>query len=122
MIQDNARSYRELVVWRRSMELVREAYKLTRHLPKEEIYALSSQIRRAAVSIPSNIAEGNGRNTTKDYVRFLSVARGSKYELDTQLQICVDLQYLTPEQIDNAIRLSEEIGRMLNVLITKLGG
>ena len=104
------------------MELVREAYKLTRHLPKEEIYALSSQIRRAAVSIPSNIAEGNGRNTTKDYVRFLSVARGSKYELDTQLQICVDLQYLTPEQIDNAIRLSEEIGRMLNVLITKLGG
>ena len=122
MTQDNAKSYRELVVWKRSMELVREAYKLTQHLPKEEIYALSSQIRRAAVSIPSNIAEGNGRNTTKDYVRFLSVARGSKYELDTQLQICVDLQYLTLEQIDNAIRLSDEIGRMLNVLITKLGG
>ena len=114
-------NYRELVVWKRSMELVVEAYKLTKYLPKEETYALSDQIRRAAVSVPSNIAEGNGRASTKDYARFLSMARGSKYELETQLLICVKLSYLTEEQISKAMSLSEEIGRMLNALIAKLG-
>ena len=113
--------YRDLVVWKRSMELVAEVYSLVKHLPKEETFALSDQIRRAAVSIPSNIAEGNGRASTKDYARFLSMARGSKYELETQLLICVDLQYLTPDQISKAMLLSEENGRMLNVLIAKLG-
>ena len=102
------------------MELVVEAYQLVKHLPREETYALSNQIRRAAVSIPSNIAEGNGRTSIKDYSRFLSMARGSKYELDTHLFICVKLNYLTQEQISNAMRLSEEVGRMLNVLIAKL--
>ena len=114
-------NYRELFVWKRSMELVVEAYKLTKYLPKEETYALSDQIRRAAVSVPSNIAEGNGRASTKDYARFLSMARGSKYELETQLLICVKLSYLTEEQISKAMSLSEEIGRMLNALIAKLG-
>ena len=115
------KNYRELVVWKRAMELVVEAYSLVKHLPKEETYALSDQIRRAAVSIPSNIAEGNGRASTKDYSRFLSMARGSKYELETQLLICEKLNYLTKEQISKAMNLSEEIGRMLNVLIAKLG-
>ena len=114
-------SYRELVVWKRSMELVVEAYKLVRYLPKEETYTLSNQIRRAVISIPSNIAEGNGRASTKDYLRFLSIARGSKYEFDTQLLICVELNYLTKEQISKAMLLSDEIGRMLNALIAKLG-
>ena len=115
------KNYRELVVWIRSMELVVETYKLVKLLPKEETYALSDQIRRAVVSIPSNIAEGNGRASTKDYARFLSMARGSKYELETQLLICAELNYLTKEQILKAMVLSDEIGRMLNVLIAKLG-
>ena len=114
-------SYRELVVWKRSMELVMETYRLVKYLPKEETYALASQIRRDVVSIPSNIAEGNGRASTKDYARFLSMARGSKYELDKQLLICVELGYLGDKQISKAMALSDEIGRMLNVLISKLG-
>ena len=121
MAEGYAKSYRDLVVWKRSMELVKETYKLIRCLPKEETYALSNQVRRAVVSIPSNIAEGNGRASTKDYSRFLSMARGSKYELETQLLICVELDYLTQQQIEKAMSLSEEIGRMLNVLIAKLG-
>ena len=120
MADGGTKSYQDLVVWKRSVELVMEAYQLVKHLPREETYALSNQIRRAAVSIPSNIAEGNGRTSIKDYSRFLSMARGSKYELDTQLFICVKLNYLTQEQISNAMRLSEEVGRMLNVLIAKL--
>ena len=120
MADGGTKSYQDLVVWKRSVELVVEAYQLVKHLPREETYALSNQIRRAAVSIPSNIAEGNGRTSIKDYSRFLSMARGSKYELDTQLFICVKLNYLTQEQISNAMRLSEEVGRMLNVLIAKL--
>ena len=115
------RNYRELVVWKRSMELVVEVYRLLSHLPKEETYALSSQIRRAVVSIPSNIAEGNGRGTTRDYAHFLAMARGSKYELETQLLICVELHYLTSGQIEKAMMLSDEIGRMLNTIIMKLG-
>ena len=120
MADGGTKSYQDLVVWKRSVELVVEAYQLVKHLTREETYALSNQIRRAAVSIPSNIAEGNGRTSIKDYSRFLSMARGSKYELDTQLFICVKLNYLTQEQISNAMRLSEEVGRMLNVLIAKL--
>ena len=121
MAEGYAKNYRDLVVWKRSIELVKETYKLMRFLPKEETYALSNQIRRAVVSIPSNIAEGNGRASTKDYALFLSMARGSKYELETQLLICVELNYLTQEQIAYAMNLSEEIGRMLNVIIAKLG-
>ncbi len=117
----DVKNYRELVVWKRAMELVVETYSLVKYLPREETYALSDQIRRAVVSILSNIAEGNGRASTKDYARFLSMARGSKYELETQLLICVKLSYLTDEQISKAMNLSEEIGRMLNALIAKLG-
>ena len=115
------KNFRELIVWKRAMELVVETYQLVKHLPKEENYALSDQIRRAAVAIPSNIAEGNGRGTPTDYARFLAMARGSKYELETQLMICVKLQYLTKEQIKKAMMLSDEIGRMLNVIIARLG-
>lgn len=119
MAAGKTQNYRGLVVWKRSMELVVEVYGLLKYLPKEETYALSSQIRRAVVSIPSNIAEGNGCASIKDYARFLAMARGSKYELDTQLYICVELKYLTEQQVSNAMRLSEEVGRMLNVLITR---
>ena len=80
--------YRDLVVWQRSMELVKLVYGLTKQLPREETFALSNQLRRAVVSIPSNIAEGYGRNSKQDYLRFLNIARGSKNEVETQLQIC----------------------------------
>jgi len=112
--------YKELVVWQKSMELVKEIYTITKKLPKEEIYGLSDQMRRAAVSIPSNIAEGNGRKSLVDYARFLDIARGSEYELETQLQICIMLNYLSEKDTERAFVLISEIGKMLHTLITKL--
>ena len=113
-------SYQDLIVWQKSMQLVKEVYTLVKMLPKEEQFALSDQMRRAVVSIPSNIAEGYGRNSTNDYIRFLNIARGSKYELETQIQICVMLNYISKEKTATALELSEEIGRMINALIKKL--
>ena len=112
--------YDDLIVWQKAMDLVAETYRLTRLLPSEEIYALSSQMRRAAVSIPSNIAEGQERNTTKDFINHLYIAKGSKGELETQLLVCVRLQYLMQAQISVAQSLLGEIGKMLNALIQKL--
>lgn len=112
--------YKELTVWKKSMELVKEIYTLTKKLPKEEMYGLSDQMRRAAVSIPSNIAEGNGRKTDVEYARFLNISRGSECELETQLYICVMLNYLTENETEKAFELLSEIGKMLNTLITKL--
>ena len=112
--------YRDLIVWKRSMELVRAVYSLTKQLPKEEIFALSNQLRRAVVSIPSNIAEGYGRNSKQDYLRFLNIARGSKNEVETQLQICLMLDYLRPEAIAEAQAVCTEVGKMLNALIASI--
>lgn len=109
--------YRELIVWRQSMELVRQVYALTKLLPKEETFALSNQIRRAVVSIPSNIAEGYGRHSRNDYLRFLNIARGSKNVVETQLQICLMLDYLKPEDIAETQAVCTEVGKMLNSLI-----
>ena len=113
-------SYRDLIVWQRSMQLVKEVYQLTPKLPKEELFALSSQMRRSVVSIPSNIAEGYGRQSAVDYLRFLKIARGSKNELETQLDICRMLGFFSQEDSLKAIALSEEVGRMLNTLILAL--
>ncbi|GJQ23431.1 hypothetical protein BIY37_05610 [Candidatus Brocadia sapporoensis] len=85
------RNYRDLVVWQKSMVLVTNVYSTTRLLPKAEFYGLVSQIRRSAISIPDNIAEGYGRYSTNDYTRFLQIAFGSLYELQTQLEICLNL-------------------------------
>ena len=93
---------------------------MIKNLPKEELYALSSQIRRSAVSVPSNIAEGQQRNSKKEFINFLSIAKGSNAELQTQLMICVGLNYLSEEEIDTAMQLSNEVGKMLNGLIGKL--
>ena len=93
-----------------------EIYKLVRSLPKEETYALSDQMRRAVVSIPSNIAEGQGRNSDKEFVNFLSIARGSLWELETQLEICVRLGYIDQSLTANATILATEISKMLNAL------
>lgn len=114
------KDYQELIVWQKAMDLVAEIYRIVRLLPQTERYAIADQMRRAAVSIPSNIAEGFGRSTSKEYARFLSIARGSKYELDTQLLICIRIEYLQKKDVQYALSLSEEIGKMLNVMIGKL--
>src|SRR5216684_7843412 len=110
-------SYRDLRVWQQAMELVVSVYADTRGFPNDELYGLTSQMRRAAVSIPSNIAEGKGRSTDRDRALFFCHARGSLLELETQIQIAQRLQYLTPPRADNLIRASNELGRMLNSLI-----
>ena len=113
-------SFRELVVWQKAMDLVVKVYMLTKLLPRDEFYGLTNQIRRAVVSIPSNIAEGNSRHTTQDYIRFLSIARGSKSEVETQLEICIRLNYLTKDQTEPALTLCHEISKMLNSIIQQL--
>ena len=115
-----AKSYKELIVWQKAMDLVVEIYNLSKKLPREEIYALSDQMRRAAVSVPSNIAEGQPRNSTKEFLQFLAIAKGSLSELETQLAISVRLQYLTEIQISQAVALSDEIGKMIRSIEQKL--
>ncbi len=102
------------------MMLVKEIYSVVKLLPKEELFALSAQMRRAAVSIPSNIAEGFGRNLPNEYVRFLNIAKSSSYELETQLNICVMLNYTSKEQILTALELTDEIGKMITALTKSL--
>lgn len=113
-------TYRELIVWQKAMSLVLKLYTETKSWPKEEVYALTSQIRRSAVSIPSNIAEGYGRNHTGDYIRFLQIASGSLYEFQTQLEISVQLNYLSEEKYVEINSLSIEIEKMLSSLISRV--
>ena len=113
-------SYKELNVWQKAMELVVEVYSLIKLLPKEETYALADQMRRAAVSIPSNIAEGKNRSSNKEYYRFLSIARGSAAELETQLMLCNRLYYISEDKTADAVKHCEEVGRMLHGLMSKL--
>ena len=112
--------FRELKVWQKSMDLTIEIYSLVKNLPREELYSLSDQMRRAVVSIPSNIAEGAGRNSEKDFVRFLAQARGSLWELSTQLEICERLNYLDKRQTEVAVGTIIEIGKMINALSNSL--
>ena len=113
-------SYRDLEVWKKSMQLVLDVYRCTRSFPKEELYGLVLQIRRCAVSIPSNIAEGYGRYGTGEFVRFLQIATGSLCELHTQVEIAQNLHYLTDSLYEHLSVISGEIERMLNSLIRKL--
>lgn len=112
--------YKDLIVWQKAMDLTVEVYRLVKLLPREETYALSDQMRRAVVSIPSNIAEGHGRVSTREYINFLSIARGSQNELETQLQVCVRLKYFSESEATVALGLCDELNRMLNTLITSL--
>jgi len=114
------KTYRDLVVWQKSMILVTEVYKTTRSFPRDEIYGLIGQMRRCAVSIPSNIAEGYGRNSSNDYVRFLRMAMGSLYELQTQFDISSSLGYITEDHYGKLFESSREVERMLSSLIRKL--
>ncbi len=114
------KTYKDFIVWQKAMDLTVEVYRLVKFLPREETYALSDQMRRASVSIPSNIAEGQGRGSTKDFINFLFIARGSQTELETQLQICIRLNYLSETQAETALNLCQEISKMLSTLILKL--
>ena len=112
--------YQDLVVWQKAMRLAREAYLIAKKLPYEEKFALSDQLRRSAVSIPSNIAEGHARGSDKEFVHCLYIARGSNAELMTQIILCVDFGYLTDVDVRRVKLQSNEVGRLLNALIAKL--
>jgi four helix bundle protein len=114
------RSYRDLVVWQKAVEFVTEIYRLTYTFPKEEMFGLMSQMRRAAVSIPSNIAEGHGRLSRKEYIYLLGNARGSLAELETQVIIAVNLGYLDEGMMDRLLEQAGELGRILNGLLASL--
>jgi four helix bundle protein len=113
-------SFRELVVWQRAMQLTVAVYRVTQDFPREEIYGLTSQLRRAAVSIPSNIAEGQGRGSTGEFRQFLAIARGSTCELQTQLEIARALNFGKPELIDETDALSNEVRKMLFGILDSL--
>ncbi len=114
------RSFRDLIVWQKAMRLARETYCLVKLLPMEERYALSDQMKRAAVSIPSNIAEGQSRNTKKEFIQFLHIAKGSNSELMTQFLLCLDFEYLKKEEIQKVMNLCTEIDGLLGGLIKSL--
>ncbi len=120
MMDQRVDDYKDLIAWRRAMELTKAAYLLARMLPREENYALADQIRRSSVSIPSNIAEGYGRTGSKEYARFLSMARGSSYELETQIILCVDLGYIQEADTVKAIGLCKEVARILTRILQSL--
>jgi len=114
----SARTFRDLIVWRRAIELAKAVYQATRAMPETERFGLIAQMRRAAVSVPSNIAEGNARHTLKDYIHFLSVARGSLAELETQITIARELNMLNnPHPL---VDLLSETDRLLQGLIRSL--
>ena len=112
--------YRDLLVWQRAMELVKEIYRVTKSFPKEEVYGLTAQIRRAAIAVSSNIAEGKGRYSTADVNHFLVQARGSLYELETQVLIATDLKYLSEAESKKLLDRSDEVAKLLNGLIRSL--
>ena len=114
------KNYRELDVWERGMDLVEEIYRLTKGFPSQEKFGLTNQIRRAAVSVPANIAEGYGRSHRGDYLRHLSVANGSLMEVETHLIIAGRLKYLNKEQAKKAWDLIQETSKMLTALIKSL--
>ena len=113
-------SCKDLKVWQKSMDLTDRIYKITKMLPQEERYVLSDQMRRAAVSIPSNIAEGHGRYSENEFRSFLSIAHGSCVELETQLHICIRQNYFTEDEAAEALALSNEVSKMLTAMILKL--
>lgn len=116
----NIKSYRDLIVWQKSMDMVQLVYRITRTFPDEERFGLISQLRRGAVAVPSNIAEGYGRNSTQDYVRFLKMATGSLYEVQTQLEIAARESFLNEPDKVSISGLLEEIEKMLVSIIKKL--
>jgi four helix bundle protein len=120
MSDDRIRSHRDLIVWQKAMDLVTTVYRLTEDFPKTELYGLTSQIRRAAVSIPANIAEGQGRRLPGEFLQFLANARGSLLELDTHLEIAVRLGMLSKEAHSASMELLTEVRKVLNGLMRSI--
>jgi four helix bundle protein len=114
------RSYRDLLVWQKGIGLVTKVYEATKRFPREEIYGLTSQMRRCAVSIPSNIAEGHGRSTRKEYLRYLEIGLGSLFELQTQLVIARNLTFLESSSCTELELQARELERMLSSLLRSL--
>ncbi len=120
MTESPINSYRDLVVWQKAMQLSLEIYAVTKGFPAEERFGLTNQLRRAAVSVPSNIAEGYGRGSQADYLRFLRTARGSLAEIDTQMLIAEGLHFVDHERYQQVLALVNECGRILAGLIRRL--
>ena len=116
----NVQSYRDLTVWQMAMDLVVECYRICEGFPKFEQYGLCSQLQRAGVSIPSNIAEGHGRTSTREFLHHLSIAYGSLMEVETQVEIACRLGYIGNDQWQSVLGRAQEIGRMLNGLTASL--
>ena len=114
------RNYSDLIAWQKAMDLVEKIYKASRDFPREEQYGLTSQIRRAAVSVPSNIAEGQGRKSAKEFVHHLAIAHGSLREVETQLQIANRLKYIGQENLQDLMDMAAETGRLNNGLSNSL--
>jgi len=115
-----SQSYRNLIAWQKAMRLVTEIYEATRTFPRDELYGLTSQLRRAAVSVPSNIAEGQARFSRREFHHFLSIARGSLVEIETQIQIAENLCYLRAAARSRLLAEAAELGRVLNGLIASV--
>ncbi|HEY4257243.1 MAG TPA: four helix bundle protein [Candidatus Udaeobacter sp.] len=120
MDTNTTRSYKDLVVWQKGIALAKLVYQLTNNFPSEEKFGLVAQMRRAAVSVPSNIAEGQARHTTGEFIQFISHAEGSLAELDTQLILSIELRFARADNADVAFELISELRPMLNVLRRKL--
>ena len=115
------KSYKDLLIWQKGIEIVTDLYQLVENFPKEEQYALTSQLKRAAVLIPSNIAEGYGRNSTQSYIHFVSISRGSLFELETQLLVAQKLKFIKNETLfSNIMNQITEETKMINSFINKL--
>lgn len=117
---DSVRSYRDLQVWQKAIDLVVECYRISDQFPKTELYGLTSQLKRASVSIAANIAEGRGRRRTGSFLHFLDIAYGSLVEVETLLEIACRVSFLTTESLETLLSRTSEIGRMLNGLIAPL--
>ena len=109
-------SLHKLIVWQRGRQLVKECYRLSRSFPRDERFGLTSQLRRAAVSVPANIAEGFGRWHRREFVNFLSISNGSLCELETYLYLALDLEFVDREALKTALELADEVGRMNTAL------
>jgi four helix bundle protein len=116
------KTYQELFAWQKAMDLAEETYRITRDFPSEERFGLTSQLRRAAVSVPSNVAEGHERGSTSDYVRYLHIARGSLAEAETQIVPATRLKFLNGKAADLWLTRASEVGRLINGLIASLRG
>lgn len=116
----SGKNYQDLLDWQKSMDLVVEVYRATKSFPKEETYGLTSQLRRAAISVPSNVAEGQGRNSPKEFIQFLRIALGSLREVETQLLISHRLAYLADDVLTSLLELASQAGRLIQGLLNSL--